>query len=75
MPLLPIPEAATGLAFPLLGANFKLSAFSKLADGNHTILAAPFLRLEARDALLPIPEAATGLAFPLLGANLNCRFF
>ena len=35
--------------FAFLGADLKLSAFSKLAEENHTILATTFPRLKALD--------------------------
>jgi len=45
----PGPQSVWFFAF--LGADLKLSAFSKSADGNHTILAATFPRLETLDDL------------------------
>jgi hypothetical protein len=39
--LLILPGLQSVWFFAFLGADLKLSAFSKSADGNHTILAAP----------------------------------
>jgi hypothetical protein len=62
------------LAF--LGADLKLSAFSKSAHGNHAILAATFPRLEALDTLLRIPGSRSWLGFSFTGVRtLNCPLF
>jgi len=58
------------------GADLKLSAFSKSTDGNRTILAAAFLRLEVLDAS-PAHPRRPQLAWFFLswGADLNLSAF
>ena len=70
------PGLQSECLFALLGANFKLSAFSKLADRNHTILAALFPRLEAPNASPAHPwKPHLAWLFLYRGANLKLSAF
>jgi hypothetical protein len=70
------PGLQSECLFALLGANFKLSAFSKLADRNHTILAALFPRLEAPNASPAHPwKPHLAWFFLYWGATLDCPRF
>jgi hypothetical protein len=68
---------ATGMFFfAFLGADLKLSVFSKSANGNHTIGAATFPRLEALEPLLRIPGSRNWLGFSFSRVRtLNCPLF
>jgi hypothetical protein len=60
----------------LLSANFKLSAFSKLADGNHAILLLYFLDWKRPMPLMHIPGSRNWLGFSFTGVRtLNYLLF
>ena len=77
MPLLPIPGSRDWLGFPLTGGRtLNCPLFLNWADGNHPILAAPFLRLEAPNASPTHPwKPQPAWLFLYQGANLKLSAF
>jgi hypothetical protein len=62
--------------FAFLGADLKLSAFSKSTDGNRTILVAAFFDWKCSTPLLHIPGGRNWLGFSFSGVRtLICPLF